>query len=95
MEAIRMIGLLTASAASSGTDLGRHQSATNSSATSNEPTQAIYCPIGIIISRRTVTRGNAVIADSSLLLREAASTTFERGYCSAEQAFHVSYLCAV
>jgi hypothetical protein len=41
MEAIRMTGLLLASGAGSGEDLGRHQSATKSNARSDAPTQAI------------------------------------------------------
>ena len=67
MEAIRITGLLIASPDNSGKDLGRHQSAINSNATSDAPTQAIYRAIGITISRRhtNVTRANAVIADSS------------------------------
>jgi hypothetical protein len=69
MEAIRITGLFIASPDGSGKDLGRHQSAINSSARSDVPTQAIYRPTGITISRRHipyyVTRANAVIADSS------------------------------
>jgi hypothetical protein len=49
MDAIRITGLLLVSADSSGKDLGRHQSAINSNARSDVPTQAIYRPIGIAI----------------------------------------------
>ena len=52
MDAIRMTGLLIASCAGSGEDLGRYQSATNSNARSDAPTQAMYRPIGITVSRR-------------------------------------------
>src|ERR1700682_3799639 len=55
MDAIRMTGLLIASRAGSGKDLGGYQSATNSNATSDAPTQAMYLPIGITISRRHTT----------------------------------------
>jgi hypothetical protein len=67
MEAIRMTGLFIASPDCSGKDLGRHQSAINSSARSDVPTQAMYRPIGITFSRRysNVTRAIALIADGS------------------------------
>jgi len=55
MEAIRMIGLLLAPRAGSGKDLGRHQSATNSKARSDVPTQIMNRPIGITISHRHAT----------------------------------------
>jgi hypothetical protein len=47
--------------------LGRYQSTTNSNASSDAPTQAMYRPIGITISRRfrSVKRANAVIPDTS------------------------------
>jgi hypothetical protein len=49
MDAIRITGLSIVSPDSSGKDLGRHQSAINSNARSDAPTQAIYRPIGITI----------------------------------------------
>jgi hypothetical protein len=61
MDAIRMIGFSIASRAGSGKDLGKHQSATNSKARSDVPTQIMNRPIGISISRRHT------IPDSSLL----------------------------
>jgi hypothetical protein len=67
IEAIRMTGLLIASPGRSGKGLGRYQSATNSNVRSDVPTQAMYRPRGITISRRrtNVTRANALIPDSS------------------------------
>jgi hypothetical protein len=49
LKDIRITGLLIASPDGSGKDLGRHQSAINSNARSDVPTQAIYRPIGITI----------------------------------------------
>src|ERR1700736_1465232 len=67
MDAMRMIGLLLASRAGPGGNLGRYQSATNSNARSDVPTQAMYRAIGITISRcANVARANAVSPDSSL-----------------------------
>ena len=67
MEAIRMIGLLLAPCAGSGKDFGRHQSATNSKARSDVPTQIMNRPIGHnhLSPPYYVTRANAVIPDSS------------------------------
>jgi hypothetical protein len=64
-------------AVGSGSDLGTNQSTTNSNARSDVPTQATYRPIGITVSRphTRVTRANAIIADSSLLQREASRAT--------------------
>jgi hypothetical protein len=52
MDAIRITGLLIASRAGSGKDWGRHQSARNSKARSDAPTQAMYLPIGNHLSPR-------------------------------------------
>jgi hypothetical protein len=63
-----MTGLLIASPAGSGKGLGRNQSATNSNASSEVPTQVMNRTIGITISLAAihVTRANAAIPDRSL-----------------------------
>src|SRR6202048_3452223 len=71
-EAIRMTGRLLASGAGSGNDLGRYQSATNSNARSDAPTQAMYRPIGITVSRRCI---------SGSKRRNSGQSVTERGYC--------------
>jgi len=50
-DAMRMTGKLLASRSGCGDGLGKYQSARNSKARSNVPTQAMYRPIGITISR--------------------------------------------
>jgi len=50
IEAIRMTGLLSSSAVGSANDCGRNQFATSSNKSSDAPTQAMYRPIGILIS---------------------------------------------
>src|ERR1700730_14643620 len=54
IEAIRNTGRVLAAGAGSDKDLGRYQSATNSNARSDAPTQAMYRPIGITVSRRCI-----------------------------------------
>jgi hypothetical protein len=49
-----MTGFSIGSPAGSGKDFGRNQSAANINARSDAPTQAMYRPIGITISRRYI-----------------------------------------
>ena len=67
MDAIRMIGFSIASRAGSGKDLGKHQSATNSKARSDVPTQIMNRRHIHLSPPYYVPRANAAIPDSSLL----------------------------
>jgi hypothetical protein len=77
IEAIRMTGLLVSAAVGSGNGCGKNQFATNSNTSSDAPTQAMYRPIGIAISRhshpwREQTPESLIVRNWTWLLLELA-----------------------
>jgi hypothetical protein len=78
IEDIRIVGLFVSAAVGSANVCGRNQFATNSSPSSDVPTQAMYCLIGKVISRhsnpgREQTPESLIVRNSTWLLLELRS----------------------